>query len=220
MSAPTIACRQVKIADTESWNAIEKAFSTADPVSFQQGWREDLQEGFRPAAVRTGWDDRHLLVYAELEDDDIFNPVTGYNEPAFQHGDVFEMFLRPVGQDAYFEIHVSPLNQKFQLRIPSAEIFKAPKLVPGIPPEWFIRDVEIESRVLVDLQCGCWRVLAMIPLNLVSENKRTAFGDEWCFSFCRYDYTRGGQAPVLSSTSPHKVINYHRQEEWGRIQFA
>lgn len=33
-------------------------------------------------------------------------------------------------------------------------------------------------------------------------------------------YTRGRERPVLSSTSPHKVLNFHRQSEWGELRFV
>jgi hypothetical protein len=38
--------------------------------------------------------------------------------------------------------------------------------------------------------------------------------------FSRYDYTRGMGEPVLSSTSPHRRLDFHRQHEWGTLDFA
>jgi len=44
-------------------------------------------------------------------------------------------------------------------------------------------------------------------------------GRRWHFSFSRYDDTQGVTEPVISSTSPHAVANFHSQKEWGVIEF-
>jgi hypothetical protein len=204
----------------DDWQEVAAAFAGAESVAMHQAWLTEPESGLRPAAVRCGWNAQSLLVYAVLEDDDIFNPVEAFNVPAFQHGDVFEIILRPAGQEAYYEFHVSPRNQRFQLRIPSAAAFAAPKPAAGIPPEWFVRDWQIDSRVQVDTANGCWRVLASIPLARVAENGLPVAGDSWVYSFSRYDYTQGQPAPVLSSTSSHRELSFHRQQEWGELELV
>lgn len=169
--------------------------------------------------VKAGWTPEALIVHAELEDSDIFNPELRFNAPSFMKGDVFEMFLRPSDQQAYFEFHVTPENQRFQLRIPSAQEFSTPRSEPGIPPDWFVERM-IESRVRVDAAAGRWEVVAVIPFDLVCETSRPGPGTRWLFSFSRYDYTRGRAQPVLSSTSQHAILNYHRQEDWGELLFG
>ncbi len=217
---PGLRCRPVEAAvDMDQWESIAAAFSTADSASMGQSWRDSPDERFRPASVRTAWTATALLVYAVLDDEDIFNPVTTFNALSFQEGDVFEIFLRPVSQDAYFEFHVSPCNQQLQLRMPSGDTFAAPKAGGGIPGEWFIGDWRIESRVRQEPEHHRWSVFAAIPLDRVAENSPVKAGDEWLYSFSRYDYTRGQAQPVHSSTSPHKALNFHRQEEWGRLVF-
>jgi hypothetical protein len=62
-------------------------------------------------------------------------------------------------------------------------------------------------------------VLALIPVASVCEHVRPLAGSEWRFSFSRYDYTRGTDAPVISSTSPHAEPSFHRLQEWGMIRF-
>ncbi len=215
----TLRCTRLDEPLPEDWPGIEAAFAAAESVALQQAWRAEPEPGFRPASVRCAWNAQALLVFAVLGDDDIFNPVQKFNVPAFQHGDAFEIFLRPAGQEAYYEFHVSPRNQRLQLRIPSAAAFAAPRPVAGIPPEWLVSDWQIGSRVQVDAANGCWRVLASIPLARVAENAPPVAGDTWRFSFSRYDYTQGQTAPVLSSTSPHRELSFHRQQEWGELIF-
>jgi hypothetical protein len=43
---------------------------------------------------------------------------------------------------------------------------------------------------------------------------------KWRFSFSRYDYIRGRQEPILSSTSPHAWPDFHQREEWGTLIFV
>lgn len=190
------------------------AFSAVPPAVLAQSWREANEPDFRAGSVRLGWRRGALHVFAELEDDDIFNPETRFNEPAFVCGDVFEIFVRPESQTAYYELHVTPANHHFQLRIPSAEAFRAPRADPGIPPEWRIRDPIFESRTQIDHDAKRWRVHARIPAAHIREGGPPQPGERWFVSFSRYDYTRGREAPVLSSTSPHRQLNFHRQEEW------
>ena len=213
-------CPRIPSPLPDDWQGVEAVFVGAEAVAMHQAWRTEPEPGLRPASVRCGWTAQELLVFAVLDDDDIFNPVDEFNVPSFQHGDVFEIFLRPAGQEAYYEFHVSPRNQRFQLRIPSAAAFAAPKSFPGLPPEWFVRDWQIGSRVQVDAAHGRWSVLASIPLARVAENGLPVAGDTWRFSFSRYDYTQGQIAPVLSSTSPHRVLSFHRQQEWGKLEFV
>lgn len=216
---PEIRCGQIT-TELNSWEDVAKGFSSVKPVIMRQHWRDTPEDDFRPATVRTGWTGQRLWVYAVLEDVDAFNPVTAFNEPAYEFGDVFEIFIKPGGQTTYYEFHVSPVNQLFQLRIPSVEAFQTLKTGPGIPEPLFLRDWQIESRVLCEPERQRWSVLATLPLDRMAENGPVNAGDEWLYSFSRYDYTRGRSAPVLSSTSPHTVLSYHRQQEWGRFLFV
>ena len=202
----------------DSWCWIDAVFADAPAVEAHQVWRAEPEPEFRPMRVKAWWTREAMYVYGELEDVDIFNPEKRFNAPSFQSGDVFEIFLRPCDQESYVEIHVTPENQKLQLRIPSAREFSEPRAKPGIPPEWFI-DRVIESRVRVNAVAQRWEVAVEIPFSLVCEASLPKPGDQWLFSFSRYDYTRGREKPVLSSTSPHKVLNFHRQEEWGELRF-
>ncbi len=221
ISPPQIAARRLPPFDSENWDSIDAAFKAAQSCPLRQAWRSAPEPGFRPGSVRMGWSETALLVYAELEDEDIFNPLTELNALSFKQGDVFEIFLRPVDQPAYFEFHVTPQNQKLQLRFPTAEAVAELRAAKAeIPKEWKIYDWILHTRVEV---CPCpskWRVFAEMPFDRVAETRRPGPGSQWLFSFSRYDYTRGKEAPVLSSSSPHRVVDFHRQPEWGSVTFG
>ena len=214
---PVLLCRNRSKFNPSDWSSVTAAFATSDVCAMQQAWLPTPLAGFRPASVRIGHDAGALWVYAHMQDDDPFNPETRFNAPAFTRGDAFEMFLRPEAQAAYCELHVTPENQIFQLRIPSAEVFAMPKLNPKGTNQWFLPTPVFDHWTRVDRAAGWWEVLARVPFESVAESGAAPAGTRWLFSFSRYDYTRGVQAPVLASTSPHPVCNFHRQTEWGTL---
>ena len=216
---PTLRCQRLPKFDATDWDDVERAFADAEVCPMQQTWLHRIDHNFREANVATGWTDTHLVVFATLHDDDIFNPVKEFNGYFYTAGDVFEMFLRPEEQDTYFEFHVSPDNQHFQLKIPASDAFHKAGKQPGVLESWKIPKRTFESRVRVNVDENQWNVLAWIPFKVVMENGPVKPGTRWRFSFCRYDYSRKRVRPVLSSTSPHQRANFHRQQEWGTLTF-
>ncbi len=216
---PQLQCRRIVLAEKAAWDTVMRAFDGCEGCGFQQAWLPRRDRRLRPTLVRVGWDGKSLLVLADLADDDPFNPVKAYNEFSYEHGDVFEVFLRPETQDAYFEFHITPANQNLQLRFPCAGALKEVRK-KGIPPAWKLDPPLMQSRTRVLAEQKRWLALARIPVRLIGEQGPTRPGARWLFSFSRYDYTRGVANPVLSSSSPHAVCSYHRQKEWGTLVFA
>jgi len=223
---PHIKCQKAGTFNIDDWKAADAPFKTAEFADFQQGWTDRPSPDFRPAKAAAAWTDNALIVYAELCDDDIFND-TGegeFNKIAIDSGDVFEIFLGPAGQDSYYEFHVSPRNQKIQLRLPFPKCFE--KLQPAFKSseamlETFkIWSPVIQSRVRTDRAAGKWWVLVEIPFSMLVEKGPVVAGLKWSFSFCRYDYTRPGRNLAYSSTSPHSAINYHLVDEYGVLEFV
>ena len=222
---PQIKCHKAGSFNIDDWKAAEELFKTAEFAEFQQGWADKPSHDFRPAKAAAAWTGTSLIVYAELCDDDIFND-TGeeeFNRIAIGSGDVFEIFLRPAGQDSYYEIHVSPRNQKFQIRLPFPNCFQKLKQDFKSPDEMLesfkIWNPVVRSRVSIDRAARKWRVLAEIPFSMLVEKETVSAGLKWRFSFCRYDYTRPAMNPAYSSTSPHSAINYHLVDEYGILEF-
>ena len=222
---PVIKCHKLQNVQLDKWEAIESIFTNADFAHFQQGWNENEEAAFRPAKAAAGWTDAALIVYAVLADNDIFNEVqeSEFNRLSIEHGDVFEIFLKPEGQQSYFEIHINPNNQKFQLRIPYQNAFadldnqfkSSDEMIESLK----VWNHVCESRVKVDHDAGKWQVAAAIPFAMLVEGMPVKAGSRWNFSFSRYDYTRPLKEPVYSSTSPHPAVNYHSLDEYGFLNF-
>ena len=212
-SQTPLLCPNLGACSLENW--LLRPCANEPVLVMRQAWKESTLEG---GTVRFAWNGEALLVHAILPDRDIFNPVTEFNEPAYLTGDVFEIFLRPTTQTAYYEFHVSPCNQRFQVRFPKSKADAEPgetvTATPVTPP--------IESVVQIDRQNDRWEVFAAIPLTLICESESGRAGTQLLASFSRYDYTRtpGGITAELFSTSPHRELSFHRQQEWSLVKLG
>jgi hypothetical protein len=214
-----IACRELPDFNTGSLDDVRRAFLSAVPCVLRQAWLEHEEDDFTSAVVKTGWRNTSLLVFAELMDSDIFSRATQFNQRLWELGDTFEIFLQPVGQEDYVEFQVAPGNQQLQLRNMDASAFMRAQDTGSIKSA-LIHDKAFHSNTWVWPRERQWFVFAEIPAASVRDNKsRLLPGDQWRFSFSRYDYIRGRKEPVISSTSPHIEANFHRQQEWGTIRF-
>lgn len=210
MNTPaTISCPALSEKDLPQTDAILSSLALSAPVRMQQGWLEAPQAGFLAAEIRVAWTPSRLVVLAEIPDEDIFTLATGPNQRTWELGDVFEIFLQAEDRSDYVELHVTPPNFRLQLHIES----------PGKPATQLDEGV-FSSQVEIDAANQRWSVYAEVPASLVSGREHISPGESWLFSFSRYDASRDGRPPVLSSTSPHQAVNFHRTHEWGKIDFC
>jgi hypothetical protein len=217
-TGPQVVCAPLPAFDAADLAAVRLAFQSAAPVAMGQAWQPALSPDFAPAEVRTGWREDALLVFAALTDRDIHTAATQLNERMWELGDTFEMFLRPADREEYVEFHVTPNNQRLQLRIPNTAAFRRAQAENVLAP-FLMPEPVFYSTVWAPPRQGQWFVLAEIPASVVCGAPMLTPGREWLFSFCRYDFTRGAAEPVISSTSPHARADFHRQEEWGVLRF-
>jgi hypothetical protein len=205
----TISCPAILEKDLPQAEAMPENLALSAPVLMQQGWLDAPEPDFLPAEIRVGWTPSRLIVFAEIPDRDIFTQATGPNQKMWELGDVFEMFLKPEDRTDYVELHVTPPNFRLQYQIEA----------PG-KPATELSDGVFSSRVKIDTANQKWTVYAEVPSTLVSGRDQIASGESWLFSFSRYDASRDGRPPILSSTSPHQALNFHRLHEWGKITFC
>ncbi len=181
-----------------------------------QAWRETPQDELESARVQIGWREEKFWVFAQMSDSDIFNPAKNLNEETYKLGDAFEIFLRDKRCAHYLELHVSPFNQQMQLRFPCAR-------ESGNEAQWkgeFVESSIFQSWTQVAENENRWSVLAAISITQISDGESIQSGAEWLCSFSRYDYTRGQLQPILSSTSQHQELDFHRQQDWRTLVFC
>ena len=215
---PQIVCPEIPACDPTDLDDVQRAFAGVADCRLQQSWLAKPEREFEPATVRAGWRNEFLVLLAELKDADIFTHARHPNERLWELGDTLEIFLRPLGQDAYSEFHVAPNNLRAQLRFADAAALELARSRDSFD-DVLVQGDHFSSRTWVQADLGYWYALLEIPLRTVCGQPRSLDNSEWLFSFCRCDYTRGRSAPVLSSTSGHARPDFHRQEEWGTLRF-
>jgi hypothetical protein len=218
-TGPAITCRRIAPVVSTDLAEVQAAFSAVPAVQLEQAWQATPSNNFAPASVRVAWRDDVLLVFAVLTDAEIISSSTNLNQRLWELGDAFEMFFRPEDQEAYLELQVSPNNHRLQLRYANTAALERARSTGSIH-EALIHGEAFRSHVWVEAQKSCWYVLAEIPTRLVQASGAARGGDGWRYSFSRYDYSKPDSEPVISSTSPHGEANFHRQQEWGRLEFA
>lgn len=174
---------------------------------YRQSWRPGGEEAhFAPGSVYIGRRGVDLLVLADFEDVHVTNTVFPWNYQAFLESDTFEIFLHSSKEKFYHELHITPSNSCLQLRfdLPRTSGFRGGHLV-SCP--LFKSSTQIVGKG--------WRVLAGIPLDLLT----LRVDRDWKLSFGRYDHTPD-KPPVISSTSPHRLADFHRLAEWRSIKFT
>jgi len=179
------------------------------PTTFTLGqtWNLAPEPALRPTFVQATYFDGALHVTAELHDDDVFNTATAHNQRTWETGDVFEIFARREDSESYVEVHVTPDNVKLHLHF---DDFTHAERIRDIAE--VAADPALIESTATRTPRG-WRATARVPLDARS-------GDLVRVSFCRYDATRGRAEPVLSSSSPHPVLRFHRPLEWALCRIA
>ena len=215
---PSLKCRELPVFEADNLDAMCKAFASATGCELRQAWRAEPEPEFAPAVVRTGWRGNSLLVFAELDDADIFSRATAHNQRMWELGDVLEIFLSPENSASYVEFHVTPNNYRLQLRFPDTATLRRAQAENRFE-HLLLLDGVFHSGTWVLPENKKWFALAEIPAAVVGGVDKRIAGMRWKFSFSRYDSTRGRPAPVCSSTSPHAQLDFHRREDWGALIF-
>ncbi len=176
-----------------------------------QAWRPaGLERGFQPGWARVSWAESFLRFETRFKASAPSNQARGLNERTGELGDICEVFLEIPGTTDYLELHITPENQRLQLRWPTdgLERFRA-----GAAPlaDFLIADAGwVESATA--LASGHWSTEVLIPAAVLGCAAFTA-GTALRAAVCRYDCD-GRPEPVFSSTAPLRELSYHRRQEW------
>lgn len=184
--------------------------------TMRQAWLAKPDENLRPATVRFGWEPEAFWVLAELPDDFIASRSSNHGQDMWTLGDVFEIFIARKDLPFYLELHVTPHNHRLHLCWSADGLEKIRSQKAKFdqfrrPPSAF------DSWVLQPAGQNKWRVLARIPSSILPNGENFAEGHHLELSFSRYDAGPKGTPDILSSTSPHQKLSYHRRHEWREV---
>jgi hypothetical protein len=184
--------------------------------------------------VKMLWDDEFFFVGAELQEPHVWATLTEHDSIIFQDND-FEVFIDPDGDNhQYYEFEINALNTGWDLFLVKPYRDGGPALhnweIPGLKTAVHILGTLNDPR---DVDKG-WTVEMAFPWKVLREAAHRPAppkeGDRWRVNFSRVEWlhlTVDGKYRKLPKQkednwvwSPQGVIDMHRPESWGYVQFT
>jgi len=184
--------------------------------------------------VKMLWDDEYLYIAAEMEEPHVWATLTEHDSVIFQDPD-FEVFIDPMGNtQPYYEFEMNALNTTWDLQLDK------PYMDNGKPDNsWEIPGAKTAVHIdgtlndPSDTDRG-WTIELAFPWSVLSERARhpgpPVEGEQWRINFSRVEWqisTDVGVYKKLPNTlednwvwSPQGVVDMHRPEMWGIVQFT
>jgi hypothetical protein len=212
-----------------------------DPAWAAAPWTEDfgdMASGARPeATLRTRmkmlWDDRFLYMGVDIAGPHLWAEMTKHDSPLYQEN-AFEFFIDPDGDNHdYYEFEINARNTTWDLFLPKPYRDGGQGL-----SDWEI--LGLQSAVHLDgtlndpsdVDRG-WTIEIAVPWFALGEQARRTVpphaGDQWRMNFTRVEsplrvenggYRKiDGQPSRVFSWARQYVMDIHRPETWGYVQF-
>jgi hypothetical protein len=188
---------------------------------------------FRTRAKMT-WDDEFFYIAAELLEPHVWGTLTKHDSVIFQDND-FEVFIDPDGDNhEYYELEVNALNTEWDLLLEKPYRDGGPAVdaweIPGLKTATHVNG-KINDPAGVD---ESWTVELAIPWKVLGARAHRPSpphgGDRWRVNFSRVEWEHrieGGSYQKVPKKpeanwvwSPQGVIDMHRPERWGYVQFS
>lgn len=180
------------------------------------------------------WDDTYFYVAAQLQEPHVWGTLKDHDSVIFHDND-FEVFIDPNGDNhEYYELELNALNTTWDLFLPKPykdggradNGWEIPGLKTAIHVQGTLNDPGDE-----DLG---WSVEIAIPWKVLAEFAHQAAppreGDHWRVNFSRVQWrhqVREGKYRKVPKKrednwvwSPQGIIDMHRPERWGYVQFT
>src|SRR5215831_7055365 len=220
---------------------------TTDAKLDESAWRDapwttdfvDIQGPTKPSPrfrtrAKMLWDENYLYVCAELQEPHVWGTLTNHDSVIFRDPD-FEVFIDPKGSTHnYCEFEMNALNTGWDLRLDQ------PYLDHGKPHnEWDIPGLKTAVHIRGTLNNPSdkdkgWTVEIAFPWQVLEKYARHPGapneGEQWRINFSRVEWqisvTNGvyQKKPGVPEDnwvwSPTGVIDMHRPEMWGLVQFT
>jgi len=200
---------------------------------------EDIEGSVKPkprfrTRAKMLWDDGHFYVGAELEEPHVWGTLTQHDSVIFNDND-FEIFIDPNGDNhEYYEIEINALNTEWDLLLirpykdggPAVNSWEIPGLKTAVHGEGTLNNP-------TDIDKG-WSVEFAIPWKALGECAGRPVppvdGDQWRVDFSRVEWEHevvdgkyrrvAGKREDNWIWSPPGIIDMHRPERWGYVQFS
>jgi len=221
-----------------------------DPAWAAAEWTSDfvdIEGDLRPAPplrtrVKLLWDDDWLYIAAELEEPHVWGTLTDRDAVIYHDAD-FEVFIDPDGDTHdYYELEINALGTVWDLFLvkpyrdggPAIDAWDMAGLRSAVRVDGTVNDPGDTDRA--------WTVELAMPWAVLEEaapgGRPPRSGDTWRINFSRVEWDvqgradGSGYAKVIDPASgrplpehnwvwsPQGVIDMHRPELWGMVQFS
>lgn len=168
-------------------------------------------------------DDNNLYIAITFNDGDIVAEGSSDNELHYRMGDVCEIFLKPPGQNYYWEIYATPKGNKSFFFIPGRGRLAVPSCFEGFP-----NDMIFSSEILGTLndfsdEDKKWVCEIAIPREFEMQHlglENVKIEPDWKMLVARYNYSVYLENKELSMYPQLKETNFHAYQEYGLIKFS
>ncbi len=180
------------------------------------------------------WDDRYFYIAAKMLEPHVWGTLTKHDSVIFRDND-FEVFIDPDGDTHnYYEFEMNALNTGWDLFLnrPYKNQGKADNSweIPGLKTAVYV-DGTLNDPSDTD---KFWSVEIAIPWKVLAEHAAKPSppkqGDQWRVNFSRVEWHATAEngkyvkTPKLREDnwvwSPQGIIDMHRPERWGYVQFS
>ena len=179
----------------------------------------ELKEG---GEVRFAWDDKYLYLAASFEDSDV---VAEGKEDGLHHyrmGDLCELFLKPENKSWYWELYVTPRENKTTFFFPSKGYLGLPS---GFEYQFDAQsDLKVATQIDGTLNDWSdkdrkWTAEMAVPLTeLTKRGEKFGEGSLWRVFVGRYNYSYYFEAKELSMAPQLPKTNYHLTKNYGILK--
>jgi hypothetical protein len=199
----------------------------------------DIEGGAKPSPrLRTRakmlWDDDYFYVGAELEEPHVWATQTTHDSVIFEDND-FEVFIDPNGDShEYYEFEINALNTSWDLLLTRpykdggkpVNNWEIPGLKTAVHVAGTLNDPrDIDKSWCVELAFP-WKAMKELAYRPAPPHD----GDQWRVNLSRVEWPCeivGGKYRRVPGAkednwvwSPQGVVNMHRPETWGYVQFS
>lgn len=183
--------------------------------------------------MKMAWDDEYLYVAAELDEPHVWGTLTAHDAVIFHDND-FEVFIDPdADSHLYAELEVNALNTTWDLLLSrpykdggrAIDAWEIPGLRTAVAVAGTLNDPRDTDRGWTLEVAWPWKSLRELSTGKVPP----ADGDQWRVNFSRVEWRHKvveGKYRKLKGPednwvwSPQGVIDMHRPERWGVVQFS
>jgi ketosteroid isomerase-like protein len=180
------------------------------------------------------WDAKYFYLAVEMEEPHVWGTLTKHDSVIFHDND-FEFFIDPDGDNhEYYEFEINALNTTWDLFLPrpykdggkAEDRWEIPGLITAVHVDGTLNNPADQDK--------SWSVEIAVPWGALREFAHRPSpprdGDQWRVNFSRVEWQHEGKdgkykkIPNLPENnwvwSPQGIIDMHRPERWGYVQFS